>query len=387
LYELWLASDPYKHRLMRICGIEEDYITGTAEPFEKFERFCSVFPYIAGNPVYDWSRMELSKVFGIDELPAKENARYIYDKCSEMLNSPEFSNNAILSRFNIEYQSPVAIITDDLSSFDGKTFAPSLRGDNLLEPEEALKAQLSTETGIMISDTKTFLKAVCVMLDRFSAAGCRFADHALDADFFRDDADGKKTEMLACLGIEYAKRGWTLLLHLDAKRKTSSRLASLAGPAGGYATVGGNFDISALCGLLGRMEEKGGLPDTVIFPLNMSDQAPISVIQGSFSEDKTPSKVQLGPAWWWCDHSLGIENTLSCISSFGVLSQFIGMTTDSRSILSFVRHDYFRRILCSWLDRNNSEFEWELPFEIQGEIIKKICYINAKSKIMKGDIS
>jgi len=135
------------------------------------------------------------------------------------------------------------------------------------------------------------------------------------------------------------------------------------------------------------MEEKGGLPDTVIFPLNMSDQAPISVIQGSFSEDKTPSKVQLGPAWWWCDHSLGIENTLSCISSFGVLSQFIGMTTDSRSILSFVRHDYFRRILCSWLDRNNSEFEWELPFEIQGEIIKKICYINAKSKIMKGDIS
>lgn len=387
LHELWLASDPYKHRLMRICGIEEDYITGTAETFEKFERFCSIFPYIAGNPVYDWSRMELSRIFGIEELPSKENARYIYDKCSEMLKSSEFSNNAILSRFNIEHQSPVAVITDDLSLFDKKAFAPSLRGDNLLFPSEELKARLSTETGFKITDTETYLKAICVMLDRFSAAGCRFADHALDADFFRDDTDDKKTEMLACLGVEYAKRNWTLLLHLDAKRKTSSRLASLAGPAGGYAAVGGNFDISALCGILGRMEEKGGLPDTVLFPLNMSDQAPMSVLQGSFSEDKTPSKVQLGPAWWWCDHSLGIENTLSCISSFGVFSQFIGMTTDSRSILSFVRHDYFRRILCSWLDRKNREGEWELPFGTQGEIIKKICYTNAKSKIMKGDIS
>ncbi len=386
LCELWLASDPYKHRLMRICGIEEHFITGDAEPFEKFEKFCSIFPYTAGNPVYDWSRMELSRVFGIDEPPAKENARYIYDKCGEMLGSPEFSNNAILSGFNVEYQSPVARLTDELSGFDGKTVAPSLRGDNLLEPSAELRSELSRKTGVQITDNKSYLKAVSVMLDRFSAAGCSFADHALDAGFFENDTDGKKTEMLALLGTEYAKRGWTLLLHLDAKRKTSSRLAHLAGPAGGYAAVGGDFDLSALCGLLGIMEEKGALPDAVLFPLNMSDQAPLSVLQGSFSEDGTPSKVQLGPAWWWCDHALGIENTLSCISSFGVLSQFIGMTTDSRSILSFVRHDYFRRILCSWLDRKNAGNEWELPFEIQGEIIGKICYYNAKNKIKRGKI-
>jgi glucuronate isomerase len=221
------------------------------------------------------------------------------------------------------------------------------------------------------------------LLDRFDAKGCRFADHALDAGFFEEDQDRKRVKILTRLGVEYAKRGWTLLLHVDAKRKTSSRLARVAGSAGGYAAVGGSFDISSLCELLNDMESLGGLPDTVIFPLNMNDQAPLAVMQGSFSQDGVSSKVQLGPAWWWCDHALGIENTLSCIASFGVLSQFIGMTTDSRSILSFVRHDYFRRLLCSWIDGQNSESEWELSVEVQGEIVRKICYENAKNKILR----
>ena len=379
--ELWLSSDPYKHRLMRICGIEEHYITGGAAPYEKFEKFCSVFPYLAGNPVYDWSRMELSRIFGIGELPTRENARYVYEKINEMLGSYEYSNNSILSRFNIEYQSPVASLMDDISAFDGKGVAPSLRGDNLLAPTEELMAALREATGVDICDRQSYLYAVGVMLDRFSAVGCRFADHALDTGFFSEDTDGSKSQMLKLLGIEYAKRGWTLLLHLGAKRKTSSRLLRVAGPAGGYAAVGEGFEISALCDLLGEMEEDGGLPDTVLFPLNMSDQAPLAVMHGSFSEDGVPSKVQLGPAWW-CDHSFGIRNTLSCIASFGTVSQFIGMTTDSRSVLSFARHDYFRRLLCSWIDEQNTLCDWELPVEVQGEIIRKICYQNAKNKII-----
>ena len=381
LYELWLSSDPYKHRLMRICGIDEHFITGDAEPFEKFEKYCEVFPYLAGNPVYDWSRMELSRIFGIEELPTKENARYIYDKCREMLSSNEFSNNAILSRFNIEYQSPVATLLDDLSLFDGKTVAPSLRADELLSPTPEYKARLTKKTGIEVCDDDSYITAISVMLDRFSQRGCRFADHALDSGFFENDIDRNKRDILKRLGIEYAKRGWTLLLHLDAKRKTSTRLARIAGAAGGYAAVGGDFNISAVCDLMNDMEEGGGLPDTVLFPLNMTDQAPLAVMQGSFSEDGTPSKVQLGPAWWWCDHALGIENTLNCISSFGVVSQFIGMTTDSRSILSFVRHDYFRRLLCSWLDKQNTVGEWELPIKLQGDIVRKICYENPKNKL------
>ncbi|MBR2908371.1 MAG: glucuronate isomerase [Clostridia bacterium] len=383
LYELWLACDPYKHRLMRICGVDEHFITGDAAPYEKFERFCESFPLLAGNPVYDWARMELSGVFGINTVLTKDNARYVYDKCNEMLASREFSNNAILARFGIEYQSPVASILDDLSPFDGKHVAPSLRGDNLLDPTKELTEELSRRTGEQISDPDTYINAVSILLDRFSAAGCRVADHALDAGFFESDTDGKKTDLLSRLGVEYAKRGWTLLLHMDAKRKTSTRLARVAGPAGGYAAVGGGFETSAVCDLLNAMEERGGLPDTVLFPLNMSDQAPLAVMQGSFSENGVPSKVQLGPAWWWCDHTMGIENTLNAISSFGVLSQFIGMTTDSRSILSFVRHDYFRRILCSFVDRKNAESDWGLPFEMQGDIVRRISYENAKNKIKR----
>lgn len=153
LCELWLASDPYKHRLMRICGIDEHYITGDAAPYERIGKFFEIFPYLVGNPVYDWSRMELSRIFGIDELPTKENARYVYDRCGEMLASDEYSNNAILSRFNIEYQSPVATLLDDLSLFDGNAVAPSLRGDELLSPSPEFKARLEKSTGVAVSDT------------------------------------------------------------------------------------------------------------------------------------------------------------------------------------------------------------------------------------------
>lgn len=364
LGQLWLAPDPYKHRLMRICGVDEHYITGDAEPWEKFEKYCEIFPYLAGNPVYDWSKMELSQIFGIDALPTKETARYIYDKAGEMLRSPEFSMGGILKKFNIAYQSPVANLMDDLSGFNGKDVAPSLRGDDLLDKDIDM-AQLEAR------------------LDAFHQKGCRFADHALDANFFESDTDGSKTARLCRLGVEYAKRGWTLLLHMDAKRQTSQRLRTLAGPAGGYAAVGGSFPVSKVCDLLGEMERAGGLPDTVLFPLNMSDQAPLAVMQGSFSQDGVASKVQLGPAWWWCDHALGIENTLDCIASFGAVSQFIGMTTDSRSVLSFQRHDYFRRLLCSWLDEKNTAMQWELPFEIQGKIIENICCNNALKKIRR----
>lgn len=379
LTELWLASDPYKHRLMRICGVAEHYITGEATPFEKFEKFCEIFPMLAGHPVYDWSRMELREVFGIELMPGKETAREIYDRANSLLATDNFTNNAILARFHIEYQSPVAQLTDDLSVFDGIHTAPSLRGDNLLAPTQGLKDQLQTLTNVAITDDDSYLAAVCVLLDKFSQKGCRFADHALDAGFMEDTS---KINMLIRLAGEYHKRGWTLLLHIGAKRQTSPRLAEIAGPAGGYAGAG-SIPAEHIAGLLGQMEAAAGLPDIVLFPLNMADQASYAVLQGSFSQDGVASKVQLGPAWWWCDHKLGIENTLSCIASFGVLSQFIGMTTDSRSILSFQRHDYFRRLLCSYLAEQNALQQWELSRETLGLYIRKICYENAYQKIHK----
>ena len=384
IVSLWLDPDPYKHRLMRICGVDEFFITGDANPWEKFQKFCEVFPYLAGNPVYDWCRMELASVFGIHDPIHADNAKKIYDQTNEMLLSPEYSTNGILSRFQIEYQSPVATLLEDLENFDGDSVAPSLRADDLLAPTKEFKMALTAKSGIKIINDDTYIIAVGVMLDQFSKKGCRFADHSLDAGFFREDTDGQKTQMLVRLGTEYAKRGWTLLLHMNAKRRTSPRLLSVAGSAGGFAAAGESFDISAIADLLGMMEAAGGLPDTVLFPLNMSDQAPFAIMQGSYSQDGVASKVQLGPAWWWCDHALGIKNTFNVISSFGAVSQFIGMTTDSRSILSFVRHDYFRRLLCNWIAEENAANEWDMPFELQASFVKKICYQNAKDKLQKG---
>lgn len=384
LTDLWITPDPYKHRLMRICGVEEFYITGNAEPYEKFEKFCEVFPYLAGNPVFDWCRMELEQVFNISLIPSKESARDIYDAVGRMLQSPEFCFNGILERFHVEYQSPVASLMDDLSPYDGIKVAPSLRGDNLLQPSAELIGQLEAITGKNISDINSYIGAVALMLDRFAEAGCSFADHSLDDGFFDGEDAEKKTEILVRLGVEYAKRGWTLLLHMDAKRKTSTCLAKMVGPAGGYAAVGGSFPVSQVCDLLNAMEQGGGLPDTVLFPLNMSDLPSLAILQGSFTGNGTPAKVQLGPAWWWNDHAFGIKNTMDCIASMGVLSQFIGMTTDSRCVLSFVRHDYFRRLICTWLDEQNAQAEWGLSYQQLGDIAIKICYENAKRRIRHG---
>jgi glucuronate isomerase len=359
--------------------VKEHFITGEASAFEKFEKFCEIFPLLAGNPVFDWARMELSQIFGITCLPSKETARGIFDQTREMLRGADFSTNAILSRFPIAYQSPVAPLLGDLTDFGTYHTAPSLRGDELLSPTPAFMAELGKKSGVSVCDEASYLKAVCVMLDRFVAADCCFVDHALDHDFFEKDTDGRAQALLRSLCVEYAKRGFTLLLHLDAKRDASKRLFDIAGQAGGYAAVGGDFPVARLCALLDQAEQAGGLPDTVLFPLNIGDQAPLAVMQGSFSEDGVAAKVQLGPAWWWCDHEMGIENTLQSISSFGVLSQFIGMTTDSRSILSFVRHDYFRRILCSYI----ADKDWGLPLAMKGEIVEKICYKNAFDKINK----
>ena len=382
IHELWLASDPYKHRLMRISGIDEHFITGDAEPREKFEKFCEIFPCLAGNPVFDWAKMELDHVFGIDVIPSKENAGYIYDKCGEMLRGEDFRNNEILKKFNVEYSAPVVSLLDDISGFKRKDFAPSLRGDNLLAPTAETYRTLEALTGKKVSDTASYIAAVAVMLDRLTAVGCSVADHALDTGFLESTENEVEKEILTLLAGEYAKRGWTMLLHLNASRKTSSRLRNLAGPFGGFAAAGQCVSITALTSLLDRMESTGGLPSTVLFSLNMSDFAPLAILQGSFSECGIPSKVQLGPAWWWCDHALGIESALGAVSSFGVLSEFIGMTTDSRSILSFVRHDYFRRILCTWIDRQNREMCWGLGECDLGRIIKKICYENAREKII-----
>ncbi len=398
--ELWISADPYKHRLMRICGVSESVITGECDPYDKFKAFCAIFPYLCGTAVYDFSMLELRRVFNIEELPTAENAERLYCELNERLASPEFSTRGILARFGVEYQSPIASVCDGLSGY-GEGVAPSLRGDSLIAPTADTARSLGALTGSNVLGLEDFLAAAGRRIDDFAALGCRFADHSIDEGFAYTPEDGKADDLfkkslcadltpeeknalssaiLRRLAPMYARKNMTLLLHLGAKRHTSDRLARLAGPFGGYAAIGTTPTPGNIADMLGDFERWGGLPRTVLFPLNMSHMPALASLGGSFSEDGVSGKVQLGPAWWWCDHPYGIRATLDAQSSFGVLSEFIGMTTDSRSPLSFSRHEYFRRILCSYLAELSEAGRAPRDERLLSDIIRKVCYSNAKSR-------
>ena len=289
---------------------------------------------------------------------------------------------------------------DDISfCTENPSLAPSLRGDDIVCPSLDFINKLERITNIKISDLASFEKAVQARLNDFYKIGCRFTDHALDNGFtyFEDDGlnntrfinllSGKiihndmerlSSHILVKLAENYSRVGFVMQLHIGAQRATSTRLRDVAGKAGGYAAIGNSVDINSLTKFLDDVDLSYKLPKIVLFTLNPSDNAMISVLAGSYSQDGVKGLITQGPAWWWCDHKQGIENMLENWSSFGVFSNFIGMTTDSRSFLSFVRHDYFRRILCNWLGEKKEKGE---IFENEKElylIAEKICYINAK---------
>jgi len=400
--ELWIASDPYKHRAMRILGVEEFYITGKASNYEKFLKWMESLPMLVGHPLYTWSQLELKRIFDIDVPLNIDSAEFIWNRTKELLALPAYSNNSILEKFGIAYSAPCCAIADDVTFFESeKSLAPSLRGDDMVVPTATLVANLSKAADMEIKTLKDYIKAIAKRLDAFDKAGCRFSDHALDDGFAYVSDDGKNAErfldaiagkeydvvalrsyILCTLASEYNKRKWAMQLHIGAHRKTSDRLLQIAGPAGGYAAIGSPCDINSLIGLLHDAENtEGGLPRTILFTLNPADAAAMAIITGSFSEDGIAAKVQLGPAWWWCDHTIGIRNVLDMISSYGVLSTFIGMTTDSRSILSFVRHEYFRRILCGWMGDKVASGELPDDFALLEQIAKKLSYENVSKLV------
>ena len=390
--QLWVASDPYKHRAMRLHGENEAVISGHASTREKFDAWARTLPHTLGNPLFHWSAMEMKNVFGLDEMPDPSCADKVWDACNERLKEDSFSTMGILRGFGVKVLSTSDDLLDDVtvhSSVRGDIkVTPSLRADSVLGFAPAWLERLGSPKTL-----EEYLAAVDARLDVFSENGCRVADHALDdgwrfvlTDFetaaklyaAAEFADVRlKSFVLGHLASEYSRRGWAMLLHIGAQRFTSSRLRSLAGPAGGYASIGNTCDVKSLCAFLDSQDVKGELPKTGLFTLNPADNAALAVLTGSYSQDGVVGKVQFGPAWWYNDHLYGMTDQLENLAAYSLMPQFIGMTTDSRNVLSFSRHDYFRRILCNWLADKTLRGQFPADEAYLGHIAADISYNNA----------
>ena len=384
---LWVASDPYKHRAMRMAGEPERVVTGGASSREKFDAWARTLPKTLGNPLFHWSCLEMKQVFGLDEVPDPSSADRIWEACNAALPT----GVAVLERFRVKRLSTSDDLLDDVSlhaRVPRVRVTPSLRGDSILSLRKPWLERLGA-----VSDLEAFLEAVRSRLDVFAAAGCRIADHALDDGwtyvptsfdeaarlYAAGEADARlRSFLLHWLGTEYARRGWVLLLHIGALRSTSSRLRTLSGPAGGYAALGSGCDIRSLCTLLDTLEASGRLPRCILFNLNPSDNAALATLTGSFAAEDGAPKLQFGPAWWYNDHLAGIEANLETLSAYSLLPLSVGMTTDSRSVLSFSRHDYFRRILCNFLASKAVRGQLPADADLLGRVAADIACSNAE---------
>lgn len=343
LYEVWVKADPYKHRAMRICGEAERLITGDAPEAEKWAAWMRTLPKLVGNPLFVWSKMEIEWLFG-DDVSRKDWWRDIGN-----VSIAEWTPSKMLSRFKVECMCPCVGARDPLPEMP-PFVRPSLR--------------MNAGDDVSAAD-----------LDRFEAAGCKVVDISVD------DVSQLTTHnsQLATVASYAAAHGWTMLLHLGALRSTSGRLRVAAGPAGGYAAMRAPVDPSAVARFLDRLESASALPRTILLSLNPEAHAQLAVLSGSFVGEGMPGKVQLGPAWWWCDHEEGIVDVLEKNASYGVLSTFAGMTTDSRSLLSFVRHDYFRRLLSNWISGKIASGSFPDDDGLLRPILENVCYGNARS--------
>ena len=328
LYEVWVKADPYKHRAMRICGVPERLITGDASDAAKMAAWGATLPKLVGNPLFAWSRQELA--FLNEELKINDEELSIGNLRNVSLSA--LTPKKLLAAFNVEYYDPGYRMN---------------AGDGL-------------------------------DLEQMDAVGVR-GGRVLDVSI--DDIASVDAREFVEVGREAVRRGWTMLLHLGALRRTSARLRAVAGPAGGFAGMRAPVDPQKVAELLDVLEAADALPRTILLSLNPEAHAQLAVLAGSFNGEGMPGKVQLGPAWWWCDHEEGIRDVLEKNAAYGVLSTFVGMTTDSRSLLSFVRHDYFRRILCQWTAEKIAAGKFPDDAALIRPLLENICYRNAKEMV------
>lgn len=410
LTEIWLAGDHYKWRAMRANGISEPYITGDKSDYEKFLAWAKTVPNLFGNPLYHWTHLELLHYFGIDEILNEESAPAIWEEANRQLATPELSVRSILKKEKVEFVGTTDDPTDDLATHKklaeegiGIQVSPSFRPDKGLAIEKdefsSWVDKLQEAAGLPVQSYDAFLEALGKRVDHFDEHGCRSSDHGISVLFFekttkeeaaaafskrRDgheltakENDQFKTYTLLELGRLYAEKGWVMQLHLSPLRNNNTKMFNAVGPDSGFDSIGDLLLADKLSGLLDAMDVKDQLPKTVLYSLNSRDNNILAAMAGNFQNAEIPGKVQAGTAWWFNDHIDGMEDQMKTLANIGLISNFIGMLTDSRSFLSFSRHEYFRRILCNLLGTWAEEGKVPKDMQLLETYVKNICYENA----------
>ncbi len=416
LAEAWLGGDHYKWRQMRAFGIGERFITGDAEPYEKFLAWTRTLENLIGNPLYHWTHLELQRYFGIQETLTSKSAPSIWKKANALLSGEELSVRGIFRKFNVHTVGTTDDPADSLAFHEaiasgtapiGKIatrIIPSFRPDKALNVDlpgfVEYMEKLSAASGIQITSVALVLDALIKRLDFFVSQGCRASDHALESPPFalvsestieavfqkalagekvtKEEAESYKTKILVALAGEYAKRDIVMQLHFAALRNTNSRMFETLGPDTGYDASADREISRKLALLLSRINSQGRLPKIILYSLNPKDYYPLATIGGCFQgEPDIPGKIQLGSAWWFCDHRDGMEEQLKVLANIGMLSASVGMLTDSRSFLSYPRHEYFRRILCNLIGTWVENGEFPPDREKLAEIVSAVSFGNA----------
>lgn len=411
LTQVWLSGDHYKWRIMRSDGVDERYITGDAPDREKFQRFAAALPRAIGNPMYHWCHLELKKYFGYEGVLNSNTAEEVWELTARRLREPDMGVRGLIARSNVAF---IGTTDDPVDSLEwhrklkedpamATVVAPSFRPDKALNIDKPgwkeYIGTLSSVTGIAIDGLETLKEALRNRMEYFAEHGCRASDHGLDRMVYRpadrkvtdgivkkglsgqtvtqEEAESVKTELLLFCAREYDRLDWVMQLHYNCMRNPNSVMLRSLGPDTGFDCIGPDNGSVSLAGFLDALYATDSLPRTILYSLDSSDNAFLDTLIGSFQGSGIRGKLQHGSAWWFNDHKQGMREQLTSLANLSLLGNFVGMLTDSRSFLSYTRHEYFRRILCdligSWIENG----EYPADITAAGALVQDICYHNA----------
>ncbi len=401
-YDLFLGGDHYKWRQMRTFGIDEKFITGDEDRFEKWLGFARAMPYLIGNPIYHWTSLELKRYFGINTPLCEETAKEIWDRCNALLKKDGFSAKALIQKSNVEIICTTDDPADDLkyhkelkeSGFQTKVF-PTFRPDKAVNIEKVefcdyIKAQ-------KIASFEDLIAWLIARVEFFHENGCRISDHALEYVPFAigdaksvfekkmagemissEEIDSFKTAVLSVLAKEYTRLGWAMQLHIGALRNNNSKMFAALGADTGFDSVNDLCIAEKLSQFMDHLEKSDILPKTILYTLNPKDNYVLGTMLGNFQKGPKKGKIQFGSGWWFNDNISGMLAQMDALANLGTLGTFVGMLTDSRSFVSYPRHEYFRRILCNMIGNLVEEGQYPADFSYLKKIVQGISYFNAK---------